>query len=195
MEKLFSLLKSKKFWTLITAIVAALSAFFLSSCSVQAKVQREGIHIDTVRVDYIVRSRNFQTIAQCTFNPVPTSIPLSFRSTPLFDGSTPSLISRLSKRDMSHGPSRTPTSATLLQSKSVCAPLITTHYPTSTVSNPNCSANLDSRLSAPGNSFGIICLASVLPIGFVKRSRRGGRRGKGRPRPSTKTVTLGGSHL
>lgn len=27
------LLKSKKFWTLVTAIVAALSAFFLSSCS------------------------------------------------------------------------------------------------------------------------------------------------------------------
>lgn len=33
MEKLKNLLKSKKFWTLVSAIVAALSAFFLTSCS------------------------------------------------------------------------------------------------------------------------------------------------------------------
>lgn len=194
MEKLLSILKSKKFWTLVTAIVAALSAFFLSSCSVQAKVQREGIHIDTVRVDYIVRSRNFQTIA-CQSTQIPTSTRLSFRSTPLFDGSTPLLISQLSKRDMLRGPSRTPTPVTPSQFKNVCVRSIITQYPTSTVSNPNCSANLNSPSSAPGNNFGIICLASVLPIGFVRRSRRGGRRGKGRPRPSTKTVTLGGSHL
>lgn len=32
MEKLKNLLKSKKFWTLVSAIVAALSAFFLTSC-------------------------------------------------------------------------------------------------------------------------------------------------------------------
>lgn len=58
MERLVSLLKSKKFWTLVAAIVAALTAFFTASCSYQAKVHREGVHIDTVRVDYIVRSRN-----------------------------------------------------------------------------------------------------------------------------------------
>ena len=57
METLKSILKSKKFWTLLSAIVAALAAFFLSSCVAQAKVSRDGIHIDTVRVDYIVRSR------------------------------------------------------------------------------------------------------------------------------------------
>lgn len=61
MEKLKQILVSKKFWTLITAIVAALAAFFTVGCAVQAKVQREGIHIDTVRVDYIVRSRSFTT--------------------------------------------------------------------------------------------------------------------------------------
>lgn len=59
METLKSILKSKKFWTLVSAIVAALAAFFLSSCAAQAKVSREGVHIDTVRVDYIVRSRTF----------------------------------------------------------------------------------------------------------------------------------------
>lgn len=51
--------KSKAFWTLISSIVAALSAFFLASCSAQAKVARTGVHIDTVRVDYIIRSNNF----------------------------------------------------------------------------------------------------------------------------------------
>jgi hypothetical protein len=59
MEKIKALLTSKKFWTLVSAIVAALSAFFLTSCSASAKVARSGVHIDTVRVDYIVRSRNF----------------------------------------------------------------------------------------------------------------------------------------
>lgn len=62
MEKLKNLLTSKKFWTLVSAIVAALSAFFLTSCAAQAKVQRSGIHVDTVRVDYIVRSRTFSEI-------------------------------------------------------------------------------------------------------------------------------------
>lgn len=58
MEKLKSLLKSKKFWTFVAAIVAALTAFFTTSCSVAAKVNRSGVHIDTVRVDYVIRSRN-----------------------------------------------------------------------------------------------------------------------------------------
>lgn len=50
--------KSKAFWTLVSSIVAALAAFFLSSCSAQARVQRSGVHVDTVRVDYIIRSNN-----------------------------------------------------------------------------------------------------------------------------------------
>lgn len=33
MEKLKALLKSKRFWELVAAIVAALTAFFLTSCS------------------------------------------------------------------------------------------------------------------------------------------------------------------
>jgi len=51
--------KSKAFWTLVSSIIAALSAFFLASCSAQAKVFRSGIHIDTVRVDYIIRSNSY----------------------------------------------------------------------------------------------------------------------------------------
>lgn len=54
--------KSKSFWTLISSIVAALAAFFLSSCAAQARIQRHGVHIDTVRVDYIIRSNNLNHV-------------------------------------------------------------------------------------------------------------------------------------
>jgi len=54
--------KSKAFWTLVSSIVAALAAFFLASCSAQARVQRSGVHIDTVRVDYFIRSNNLTNI-------------------------------------------------------------------------------------------------------------------------------------
>lgn len=56
-----TIVKSKKFWTLVSAIVAALAAYFLAACTYQAKVHRDGVHIDTVRVDYTVRSRNTVT--------------------------------------------------------------------------------------------------------------------------------------
>lgn len=61
MSRFTDLIASKKFWTLIAAIVAALAAFFTVGCAAQAKVHREGVHIDTVRVDYIIRSRSFTT--------------------------------------------------------------------------------------------------------------------------------------
>ena len=61
MSRFTDLVTSKRFWTLIAAIVAALAAFFTVGCAVQAKVHRDGVHIDTVRVDYIVRSRSFTT--------------------------------------------------------------------------------------------------------------------------------------
>lgn len=54
--------KSKAFWTLVSSIVAALAAFFLSSCSAQARLHRSGVHIDTVRVDYIIRSNNLTNV-------------------------------------------------------------------------------------------------------------------------------------
>jgi hypothetical protein len=54
--------KSKAFWTLVSSIIAALAAFFLASCSAQARVQRNGVHIDTVRIDYIIRSNNLTRI-------------------------------------------------------------------------------------------------------------------------------------
>lgn len=58
MEKLKSLIKSKKFWTLVIAIVTALSAFFLSACSAQYISRTKGVHIDTVERTICTHSKN-----------------------------------------------------------------------------------------------------------------------------------------
>ena len=58
MEKLKQILTSKKFWTLVAAIVAALPAFFTSSCSAAYYMQRRGIHHDTVYIEQYVKSKS-----------------------------------------------------------------------------------------------------------------------------------------
>ena len=45
---------------IIALVAAVLAVLSFTSCAASAKVQREGVHIDTVRVDYIIRSRNIQ---------------------------------------------------------------------------------------------------------------------------------------
>lgn len=55
-------LKSKPLWfrgVLLALVAVLLFVLSLTSCSGSARVQRSGVHIDTVRVDYTVRSRNF----------------------------------------------------------------------------------------------------------------------------------------
>ena len=55
-------LKSKPLWirgVFLALIAALLFVLSLSSCSASGRVQRSGVHIDTVRVDYIIHSRNF----------------------------------------------------------------------------------------------------------------------------------------
>ena len=61
MNKIFAWLKTLPSWVriVVIALVAALVAVLsFTSCAAQAKIQRDGVHIDTVRVDYIIRSRN-----------------------------------------------------------------------------------------------------------------------------------------
>lgn len=60
--KFTELVKSKKFWTLVTAIIAALAAFFTVSCSSKVVVSRSGVHIDTVRTGVIYRTNNYKDI-------------------------------------------------------------------------------------------------------------------------------------
>lgn len=190
MERILNLLKSKKFWTLVAAIVAALTAFFTASCQYSGTLFRTGVHNDTVRYEYRVRSRN--ALLSCNQS---ISIPEFFRSTRLSTDFITFVTSRPAQTVSLHGRSKTPTPAIPLIFRSVCGLSTISNYPIFTVSNLNCSASPVLKSSVRCKNSGFICLASLLPIGFVKRSRRGGRRGKGRPRPSTKTVSLGGSHL
>lgn len=190
MDRFLSLLKSKKFWTLVAAIVAALTAFFTVSCQYSGTLFRTGVHNDTVRYEYRVRSRN--AVVSCN---QPISIPEFFRSTHVLNAFIVSVTSPTLKAELFRGHSETQTPVILSEFKRSCALSTISNYPTFTVSNPNCSTNPALQLNVPFESFGTICLASLLPMGFVKRSRRGGRRGKGRPRPGTKTVPLGGGHL
>lgn len=190
MSRLLSLLKSKKFWTLVAAIVAALTAFFTVSCQYSGTLFRTGVHNDTVRYEYRVRSRN--AVISC--NQL-ISIPEFFRSIWSSTDFITFATSRPAQMVSLRGHSKTLTPVIPLVFRSACDLSTILNYPTFTESSPNCSTSLVLRSNVLCESFGSICLASLLPIGFVKRSRRGGRRGKGRPRPSTKTVSLGGSHL
>lgn len=188
MNKFLSLLKSKKFWALVSAIVAALAAFFTASCQYSGTMFRTGVHNDTVRYEYRVRSRNaFISCNQLIL------FPESFRSTRSSIDFIAFATSRPVQTVSLHGRSEILMPVIPSGFRSVCGLSTILNYPTPIVSNPNCSANPAFQSSVLCENSGFVCLASLLPISFVKRSRRGGRRGKGRPRPSTKTVTLGGS--
>lgn len=197
MTKFLALLKSKKFWTLVAAIVAALTAFFTTSCAAQAKVRREGIHIDTVRVDYIIRSKSLSTIAQCPENSlrflqrnsIPNCVPfilVSGNSTGFAQAilSRPVLSSGCSTLQRLQVSNFSRLSSLYSSTKSISSITLTPPY---SMEVPQYSSKPLSRTS------GERCLIALLPIAFVARSRRRGGR-KGRPK-GTKTVPLGGSHL
>lgn len=199
MEKLKSLLTSKKFWALVAAIVAALAAFFTTSCAAQAKIQREGVHIDTVRVDYIIRSKNFQTLASCQTidqfgSTLRRSIPKSFPSMSAFGTSTVSANVMKLPAVLSSGVSIPlhPLSSASRQLLSLSA--FTKSISFTTSMEIYSRLTVLSSLSAPSLIFGESYLIAFVPIAFLRRSRRGGRRGKGRPK-GTKSIPLGGSHL
>ena len=64
LNKLLAWLKTLPSWARVVVLVllaAILAILSLTSCSATAKMQRSGVHIDTVRVDYIIRSRNFES--------------------------------------------------------------------------------------------------------------------------------------
>lgn len=197
MSKSPALLKSEKFWTLVTAIVAALSAFFLTSCVSSGSVFRRGVHHDTVEYQFKIRSRNFQTFAQCqtksSMNFQSRLIPKSFPSIPVFGNSIESATTISPTMAVCSGGFRlliprwsnysrflSPSSITKLTSFTTLTPFFLATVPQYS-SRPTC------------RTFGGKCLALFLPIAFVKRSRRRSGR-KGRPK-GTKTVPLGGSHL
>ena len=197
MSKLLALLKSKKFWTLVASIVAALSAFFLTSCFSAGSILRRGVHHDTVEYQFKIRSRNSQTFAQCQENFSTNfqvhSIPKSFPSIPAFGNSTKSAMTIFPTMVVCNGDSRPRISIWSGYSRFLNLSSITKSI-SFTTPIPFSSAMVPQYSSRPiCLTFGGKCLALFLPIAFVKRSRRRGGR-KSRPK-GTKTVPLGGSHL
>lgn len=193
-----SVLKSKKFWTLVTAIVAALAAYFTVSCAAQARVQREGVHIDTVRVDYIIKSRNIQTLSLCPENKSRSIVDILTLTTsfPIFS----SLATVGPKvEEFSSFVLSTPFPIGSMKSSMPC--LTSKFLSTTTVS---CSLENFKTISFSnslersfGNSCSVISMSASLLFSGLLLPRSCGRRGRGgkrRPK-STKSVPLGGSHL
>ncbi len=201
MQKILALLRSKKFWTLVTAIVAALSAFFLTSCTGFFKMQRSGVHHDTVKYEQIIKHKNFKSAIVCIDeesklrNPFTSQPSMLFR---FFLGSvtpSPSFEESISFASI-HPP--------LIGLKRLFIHSTISISAISIMSNPNClmvpalfSSTSPGKKSS--NVFSAIMIANSLPLTFIgtRQTRRSRRRGgrRGRPKPSTKTVNLGGSHL
>lgn len=180
------ILKSKKFWTLVAAIVAALSAFFCSCTAIQ-KVTRHGVHCDTVRYEQIIKHKDFLSCLSSRTAMSSFAIGTSPRLfVPCIDPVpiTPKILNRF----LSDSPFLLPSSYRMLST-----PLVIAGSPTFIVKQRSCSTPmLMSSSSSRSGRFGIQCLACMIPVGVV--FRRGGRKGRPRPR-GTKTLPLGGLRL
>jgi hypothetical protein len=203
MSKLLALLKSKKFWTLVAAIVAALSAFFLTSCVSAGSILRRGVHHDTVEYQFKIRSRNFQTFAQCQYqkkfstNFQNHSIPTFGRSIPASGTFTVTAITMNSPVIAFAGFSFSRRNLTPIY-REFMNPSNITRLISAPVSKRSCSMvpnglSVASLSPVTSRTFGEKCLIAFVPIAFLRRSRRRGGR-KGRPK-GTKTIPIGGSHL
>lgn len=205
MEKIKSLLTSKKFWTLVAAVVTALTVFFTTGCATQIELRRKGLHCDSVEYHQIIKSNNFNksVLWSQMLNSSPrfltgdwlspgkfsnVSLPLSMRH-------TFSLFERLKEKSFS-----------CLSSMECCLVLPLT---TSISSLDSVLSSIRSRISSVVvrkfaypmsgvSAFSLAFLPLSLAVPFRKsfgtRARKGGRRGK--PSGSKiKNIPLGGRHL
>lgn len=191
MEKLKNLLKSKRFWTLVAAVVAALTAFFTSSCVGYTQLRRSGIHCDTVEFNQFYKSKNFVSCAQT----ISTSSPISFHSRSFLVKKNMSVPSRCSFVNRFPRRLRSALGSVFRSTTPLISPfagLLTISQGKDSISYSVVmppQMNFTSRsTSAPGSA---LALALTFPA-FV--SRRGGRRGRPRPK-TTKTIPIGGRHL
>lgn len=195
MEKLKALLASKKFWTLVAAIVAALTAFFTTSCTGYLKLQREGVHHDTVRYEQVIKNKNYSAWLS-------NQIGLSSWHRPMMSSVCSSgtvFLSRSSGVSISSyliSPPRIHSVLPSILSSSINSVSFITL-------NRNCLEQTIplSTLNLPRRKFSGVCLALMMigvPLSRVSppshdERRRGGR--KGRPRPKIRNIPIGGSHL
>lgn len=195
MGKLKALLTSKKFWTLIAAIVAALTAFFTTSCTGYLKLQREGVHHDTVRYEQVIKHKNYSAwlsnqIGLSSWHRPTMSSVCSSGTVFLSRSSGVSISSYLISPPRIHFvlPSIPSSSINLFS-------FITLSRNCSEQIIPLSTSNLPKRKSSG------VCLALMMigvPLSRVslpslEERRRGGR--KGRPRPKIRNIPIGGFHL
>lgn len=181
------LLKSKKFWTLVAAIVAALAAFFTVSCSGYQNITKKGFHCDSVYFEQFIRTKNFSSCLNVS--PIETANcgtglcrMLSAPFTSL--ASTTPRIPRWSRFDLPF--------LALPSCQTPLTPSTSSKYPFSIVNASSCLIHTSIHsLNYQNPESGTACLVCMTLAGF--HFRRGGRKGK--PRPRTKTVPLGGRHL
>ena len=185
MAKIKQILTSKKFWTLVAAIVAALTAFFTTSCTGYNFIRKHGIHVDTVYHENFIRNKNF-TSCLTEINSSAIGMP-SRQSVPCTNFV---MISQRTESELLFA-SSSPTLSSCQMLSIRCDRFL---FPTSIVKPRSYLVPMSipsSRSTSP--AFGFLCSAFMIPVVSV-RSRRGGRKGRPRPR-STKTIPLGGSHL
>lgn len=195
MEKLKALLTSKKFWTLVAAIVAALTAFFTASCTGYLKLQREGVHHDTVRYEQVIKNKNYSAwlsnqIGLLSWHRPMMSSVCSSGTVFLSRSSGVSISSYLISPPRIHS-----VLPSILSSSINSVSFITLNRICSEQIIPLSTSNL------PRRKFSGVCLALMMtgvPLSRVSpfsldERRRGGR--KGRPRPKIRNIPIGGSHL
>lgn len=190
-----SLLKSKKFWTLISAIVAALSAFFLSSCTGYRLMQTHGVHHDTVKIEQYLKHKDF---AQWKSSPIDPNL---FYSLPFFVSTHVPGKQIVSMREERNGcfyscsltiPRMSLYSSEIPQvySSGLIFPIVSSS--SEIFSEAQVSSLSDWKLISSSCGIPSFLTCSLLMAFPLRRSRRGGRKSKPK---TTKSVPLTGSHF
>lgn len=185
--------RTKAFWTLITSIIAALAAYFTVSCSYSQKVFRHGVHLDTVRVESKIKSRDLSCL-KTNLGTHSHSLLSSNLELSLWKHSLPLALTMPST--VVSSPFGLPLQ-TVFESKPQLIPSSRPACHFILPLNKNCltrSVNVLFTNSKSQTSFSLFTLASLTPAVPLARSRRGGRR-KGKPSPKVKNIIIGGRHL
>lgn len=191
MNWLKNLLRSKKFWTMVASIVAALAAFFATSCTSMLELRREGLHHDTIEYRLMTRSKKIQAfLFSCSTLNFPSNI-----LKPLLSeiGSRSSLSPVLNVSSAMDGAFFG--SLFRFRNRSSQLSMVSPIEVCDSVSRQICSiVPFSSRLSLRKPFLGSALLLPAVVLSEARGSR-GRRRGKGRPRPGIISIPLGGKHL
>lgn len=195
MSKILGLLRTKKFWVLLAALVAAFSAFFMSSCTGMSKMIRHGVHHDTVRYEQIIKHKDYLSCkfflkdstplyyqSSCNFTNLVREVTLYHieedRSLSLDSVSGSHISPNLSEWCKKNVPYFLPIMSRINSYASwICLEVVKIKDAfMSKLTSENCLSS---------------CSIFVLQPLWIRRNRRG----KSRPRPKIKSIPLSGSHF